>query len=415
MMESKPRVLMVPDAYWGPDSGAVAARLAAGVWQSLGFEVAVYIEPPKDSITSVSGVRIYSARTIRLIHHFGGNGATALFIDALEDFQPTQVFFLGSAISKPTSFFAAARRRGIPRICLWWIQDFFCTRGYGCLPDEGPCTRCLNGNGLHAVFNRCHYNNSGFSKIIAGVVARMVQRRELQRSDVVMGSSLGQLDLYRRFGMPPGRLVQCPLFFDRDRVQGHASKRGDYFVCYGQAREEKGWHLLASVLRAAPGIKLVLPFGDAVTAELALTKFGLRQFQNSGQVQVIAGVTWPTGVARLVAESCGVLIPSLWPTTTEYVLLESIGLGKPVIAFDVGIHAEEIVSGENGLLAPVGDAVGIAGQLIRLASDFELQARLATGAKRLFERLTAPERYAVAFRQAIDLAGSGRQSEPMAR
>eukprot|EP01041_Mallomonas_annulata_P034993 gene34993-57870_t len=46
---------MVPDAYWGPDSGAVAARLAAGVWQSLGFEVAVYAESPKSSVTSLSG------------------------------------------------------------------------------------------------------------------------------------------------------------------------------------------------------------------------------------------------------------------------------------------------------------------------------------------------------------------------
>ena len=415
MTESKPRVLMVPDAYWGPDSGAVAARLAAGVWQSLGCEVAVYAEPPKFSVTSASGVRAYSARPIRLVHHFGGNAATELFVKAIEDFKPTQVFFLGSAISKPTSYFAAARRRGIPRICLWWIQDFFCTRGYGCLPEEGPCTRCLGGNGLHAVLNRCHYNSPDFSKIIAGVVARMVQRRELQRSDVVMGSSLGQLDLYRRFGMPPSRLVQCPLFFNPDRVQGHASKQGDYFVCYGQAREEKGWHLLTSILRAAPGIKLVLPFGDAVTADTALTKFGLQQFQKSGQIRVLTGITWLTGVARLVAESCGVLIPSIWPTTTEYVLLESIGLGKPVIAFDVGIHAEEIVSGENGLLASVGDAVGIAGQLTRLAGDFELQARLSNGAKRLFERLTAPERYCLAFRQAVDLAGSGRQTDAMAR
>lgn len=398
---------MVPDAYWGPDSGAVAARHAAGVWRSLGCEVAVYIGSAEATVNPANGVHVYRGSPIRLSHHLGGARSTASFVASLEDFAPTHVFFLGSASSKPAAFFSAARRLAIPRICLWWTQDFFCTRGYGCLPDEGPCTRCLGGNGIHAVIHRCHYGNHGYYKIIAGVVARMFQRRELQRSDVVMGSSLGQLDLYSRFGIPTDRLIQCPLFFGPDRVKGHRSKPGDYFVCYGQAREEKGWHLLAPILQAAPGIKLQIPFRDGTTAEIAVSKFGLRPFVDAGQVSIVTDATWATGVADLVAKSCGVLIPSIWPTTTEYVLLEALGLGKPVVAFSVGIHEEEIIEGENGLLAPVGDTAGIARQLTRLTSDLELQMRLSSGATRLFSRLIAPDRYVEAFRRAIRLADKG--------
>lgn len=402
---------MVPDAYFGPDSGAVAARMAARVWQSIGCEVAIYVQSANPDAAAASDIRVYAAAPSRLVHHFGGPRVAAQFVKALEDFKPTQIFFLGSAISKPTAFFTAARRRGIPRICLWWTQDFFCTRGYGCLPQDGPCTRCIGGNGLHAVRHHCHYTGAGYTKIVVGAIARVVQRTELQKSDVIMGSSRSQLDLYRCFGMPSGRLVQCPLFFDDTRVRGHATKAGDYFVCYGQARAEKGWHLLAPILRAAPGIRLVLPFSDASTAELAMSKFGLKPFEESGQVRALIDVSWSTGVARLVAESCGVLIPSIWPTTTEYVLLESVGLGKPVVAFNVGIHAEEIIPGENGLLAELDDTAGIATQLTRLASDFELQARLSAGAGRLFARLTAPDRLRSAFLQALALAGGATPGE----
>lgn len=398
----RPKILIVPDAFAGPDSGAVAARLAARMWRAMGCEVLVYAATPDGQGGVIDETRVVEAPPVRLAQQIMGGGSEE-FSAFLAKERPTHVFMLGSAVSKLRAWITVARARGISVICLWWVQDFFCTRGYACLPDVGPCTKCLDGNSLPALWHRCHYSGGGFRQILGGMAARAMQRRRLQECDVVMGSTRAQLALLERFGIPRTRLIQCPLFFDRARLDGLKIGRGDYFVCYGQARKEKGWHLLSSVLDAAPDIRLVLPFASVTEAETALNKFALGPYVSRGQVEVRTDVRWASGVGQIVAESRGVLIPSIWPTTTEYVLLEALGLGKPVVAFSVGVHSEEIVDGENGLLAPLGDVAEFARRVQRLNASVDLQEKLPLGARRLFKRLTDPNRFMTAFSQALKI------------
>ncbi|MBM4026925.1 MAG: glycosyltransferase, partial [Planctomycetes bacterium] len=226
--------------------------------------------------------------------------------------------------------------------------------------------------------------------------------------DVLLGSSQAQLDLYRRYGFRDQPVSICPLFFDTRRIENFESTIGDEFVCYGQARFEKGWHLLAPILRAAPEIRLVLPFYTSAVAERALREFRLGEFAAQGQVRVVKGVGWFSGVGAIVAGARGVIIPSIWPTTTEYTLLESLGLGKPIVAFAVGIHAEAFRSGESGLLAPVGDAAAMAQAVRLLKNDHALGHSLSRGARELFSRLTDPERFKTAFMQALEEAAGAQ-------
>jgi glycosyltransferase involved in cell wall biosynthesis len=87
------------------------------------------------------------------------------------------------------------------------------------------------------------------------------------------------------------------------------------------------------------------------------------------------------------------LIPSVWPTTTEYVLLEALGLSKPLVAFNVGIHQEILRHGHNAMVA---DAVNVSqfSQYIEILDrDPDLRRRLSLEARRLYEQITDPEAY----------------------
>lgn len=59
------------------------------------------------------------------------------------------------------------------------------------------------------------------------------------------------------------------------------------------------------------------------------------------------------------------------------VIIESMGMGKPILSTRVGVARDIICDGENGLLVPMKDAAGLAQALARLMDDRALAARLA--------------------------------------
>jgi glycosyltransferase involved in cell wall biosynthesis len=63
------------------------------------------------------------------------------------------------------------------------------------------------------------------------------------------------------------------------------------------------------------------------------------------------------------------------------VLLEAAAAGRPIVATAAGGTAEVVVSGESGLIVPVGDEEGFARELLRLANDPALRARLGSAAR----------------------------------
>jgi glycosyltransferase involved in cell wall biosynthesis len=75
-----------------------------------------------------------------------------------------------------------------------------------------------------------------------------------------------------------------------------------------------------------------------------------------------------------------VAVPSLrdaFPLT----VVEAMASAKPIVASSVGGIPEAISSGRTGLLAPPGDAVGFAGEMIKMLSDASVAGSLAAAGK----------------------------------
>jgi len=402
-----PRILLVTDRYFGEASGAWAARAAARAWQDVGAQVDVFAEAhdarPQDQMP---GVRIYARRPYSGIHHLRGGAPLAEFREVLDDARPTHVFLFGNSNTKPVSFFRECRRRRIPRIAWYWCQEFFCNGHYGCLP-QGPCTRCISNLGFSSVLYGCGYNahqRPSARNLLTGMVVRRLLKPEQLACEVLMGGSLSQLDLYRRFGVPEGRLIQCPLFYPRERTPAEPPSKGDYFVCSAYPRKDKGYHLIGPVMSHCSKSKLVISIAKAADAHDTVSRFGLAGLVGKGTVEIVSGQTWTSGLARLVARARGALIPSVWPTTTEYTLLEALSLAKPVVAFNLGVHADAIRHGTNGLLSPVADVGGMAANLDAVTDDDELYDRLSAGASRLFDSLTLSTSFRGPLARALDVA-----------
>jgi glycosyltransferase involved in cell wall biosynthesis len=71
-------------------------------------------------------------------------------------------------------------------------------------------------------------------------------------------------------------------------------------------------------------------------------------------------------------------------------LLESMALGTPIVATDVGGNSELVRDGVEGFLVPTGDASGVAERVVQLLLDADLRARMGrAGRARIDSRFTA--------------------------
>jgi len=114
---------------------------------------------------------------------------------------------------------------------------------------------------------------------------------------------------------------------------------------------------------------------------------------------------WATGLADRLACARGSLLPSLRPSTTEYALLEALGWGKPVVAFNVGAHADILRHRKNAMIVPVGDVDAFAEAVRELDRDPVLRQRIGAVALRTFERVSVDEELRRSLEAAYGLAG----------
>lgn len=404
MSTDKPiRVLLVPDVVWGDNSGAESARFTASLLEKLGYDVGVYAHSHgggRDGALIESSFSYFPRRPSASIDHFRCGAVKAEFAAVVAEFRPDYVYFVGMAVNKPFSFYQVCLKERIPFVLLYYINDYYCARIYAGLKD-GPCFKCINGNYMPAYTNYCLNKPPRLIQFLKSALVLHRLKGALLKCHKVVGYSDDQLSLYRRYGFAPEQCVKSPVQFNNECIRNVESSRGDYFALCGQSSIEKGWHYMADVVRLCPTVKFKFGFPTKAIAARQVDAFNLKEFVTSGQIEVVTDMKEHDDLMKFLAGARGVLIPSNYPTTGEFVMMESLGMGKPVIAFAAGAHSEIFRSGENGLMSKVGDVEEFARHINELNSDDALYSKLSQVAQKLFAELNSFEKLAEAARQAF--------------
>jgi glycosyltransferase involved in cell wall biosynthesis len=144
-------------------------------------------------------------------------------------------------------------------------------------------------------------------------------------------------------------------------------------VCVGRLASEKNLELALdafdAVRRTRPGDRLVL-VGDGPWRPRAEGRPGV----------VLEGAVPQVRAGELTASGDVFVFPSLTETFGN-VLLEALACGLPTVSFRDGASALHVASGRNGLQRERGDADGFVADVVRLASDPALRARLGAAAR----------------------------------
>ena len=393
MMNNR-KLLIVADSFHGPNSGAAVARDCARRFELLGSEVRYFkIRGGSVSAEDLQGMKMYDTAPFQMQYNFFGGKFISDFEAALDDFKPDSVMFIGGTIDKPAAMYTACEKRGIPTMCHWLQQDFYCAQGYGVLPT-GPCDLCVNGNYKPSFEHRCtrYPGLKGSAMLVAQAQARKRVLSHINAIEAQLASTEDQFDRLRKNGAKPKAFVKTPLWFDPKRIEGFESHKGDYFVFFSVPHFGKGPQYIEKIARATKQ-KIVVLGRKGADPEKEAREYGIHDLLGDGRVVLRTDLSFLTGAAQVVADSLGVINPSIWPTTTEYTLLESTGMGKPVFAFDVAANGELIVDGENGFKAPLHDHMAIVERMELLATTPGLYEKVSANALAFYREHTADSEY----------------------
>jgi glycosyltransferase involved in cell wall biosynthesis len=171
----------------------------------------------------------------------------------------------------------------------------------------------------------------------------------------------------------------------RTRVRRELGLDGAFAIgCIARQVRLKGheYLLLAfrMILRTIPNARLILVGGGDWSA-----------VQRQAEIFGVSHALTITGERRDVPDCIAALDVVVHPSLSEafcLVIIESMGLGKPVIATTVGGAEEVITDGRNGLLVPPADPDAIAAAVLRLFRDPELRKRIGSEAMRVRDVFT---------------------------
>jgi glycosyltransferase involved in cell wall biosynthesis len=152
-----------------------------------------------------------------------------------------------------------------------------------------------------------------------------------------------------------------------------------YQIVYvGRLTRVKGVHVLIEAVRRLhlQGVKVRLSVVGDGDERPALEQTAA-ELITAGAVR-FHGWRGQDSVAELVSSAAAVVIPSLWPENFPTVALETLQLGRPLIASRVG-GLPELVGDDNGVLVPPGDPQRLAVALASVLGDERRQAELGRG------------------------------------
>ena len=222
----------------------------------------------------------------------------------------------------------------------------------------------------------------------------------------------GQMpDLLRRFGVPEQKILVLPsLYIDFDVFHPLPDQPRRYDVLFvGRLVANKGLFTLLSAIKLVsithPNVRLGIlgsgPLERALKERVASLGLG-------GNVTFLPHQPDAASVARLYTQA-GLVVCASTAEGGPRVTVEAMACGVPVVSTPVGVMADLIEDGENGLLVnwSVGD---LAAKIRIMLEDGDLHARLAEAGRETVQEFDADrvvEGYARGYHELIARLRSG--------
>jgi glycosyltransferase involved in cell wall biosynthesis len=299
------------------------------------------------------------------------------FLTMLSGFQPDVVHVHNWFPTLSPSIFKKCKEAGIPVLHTLHNYRLLCISAT-LFRDGRVCEDCI-GSTFRApgVMHKCYRDSHlGSAVATAGMLAQWAAGTWHRSVDKFIALSEFAKRKLIEGGLPEEKIVVKPNFVDPD--PGPGTGDGGYFLYAGRLTEEKGLRTLLQCWRSGPDLPL-----------LRIAGMGPLQDEVRDAAAALPNVEWLGGksseeVLELMGRAKAALCPSLWYEGMPRVVIESLAVGTPVVASQIGCYPEMIADGEWGALFPAGDAGSLLNCLRALESKGAF-GEMRANARRCFE------------------------------
>lgn len=284
-----------------------------------------------------------------IIDRFYSAGAVRVLKNLLEKEKPG-IVHLHCIIGGITySILPVLKKRNIPVIMS--VHDFrmLCPAAVFYNGKMEICEECGEGNYFNSIFNSCSPKGiAGSINIAAESFLRDCFWKAENYVDKFIFVSRFVRDKYLKYR--PWLEHKNEVLYNPARIGGEVPSRGDYFLFFNRLIKEKGIITVYEAFKDSPEIKLKVagkgPLESIFSANQA-KNINYEGFRNKEEIE------------GLISRSMFTIVSSECYETLSLSAVESLALGKPVIASEIGALAEIIKDGENGFLYPPGSKEGL--------------------------------------------------------
>lgn len=284
------------------------------------------------------------------------------------------------------SVYRAANRANVPVVQAIRNYRYFCSGGTFYRNGQ-VCTDCVGKSVAYpAVLHGCYRNSRPGSALVAAMHAYhrsmktwskrvsmfFTPSQFAKETCIVSGFSRGQIKVKTNFVYPD---------------HGPGPGDGGFALFIGRLTKEKGTETIAEAwMQRNPPLPL------KIVGEGEISDFG----KANGQVPNVEmlGQQPMEHVLELLGRATCLIFPSRWYETFGRTIAEAFSRGTPVISSDMGVMADHVEHGENGLLFPAGNAHELVRQIEKLVEDPAQTQRMRENARQRFlDRFTRQHSY----------------------
>jgi len=308
------------------------------------------------------------------------------FAKLVRDFKPDIIHIHNIYHQISPSILSVAKKNKIPVIMHVHDYKLICPN-YKLYTNGQVCYRCLGQRYCQAVAYKCFRGSYLASALMTAEMYfhhKIIKIYENTIKHYIAPSNF-IVSIFSEFSYPTENFSVLHNFIDDKFLRGDINfTTDDYLLYYGRLSDEKGIPTLINALAHVKDKKLKLiiagdgPALDSLKKEAWSLNFGKRVG--------FVGAKYGDELNDLIKRAKAVIIPSVWLENMPFVLLESLALGKVVIASKIGGMPEIIDDTKNGFLFAPGDDRDLA-KKIEALDELDLR-KIALAARESVAHLT---------------------------
>lgn len=269
------------------------------------------------------------------------------FKSLVKDFKPDIIHIHNIYHQISPSILDVAKKYQIPVVMHLHDYKLICPN-YQLFVDDQICYRCRGKKYLNCIKHRC-FKKSLLKSLLATLemyLHHKVLRIYKKNIDYFIAPSQFMKDTVVSFSWDENK-IEVIYNFSEKMIEHSSEKIEDYGLFFGRLSREKGVDILLRALSLSKKHNTLKIVGQGPEED------NLRQLVSDLKLdQRVEFLGYRSGeeLHNIIRKACLIYLPSVWNENMPLTLLESLELGKVVVASKTGGLPELIESGQNGFL-----------------------------------------------------------------